>query len=129
MNRDSVEWRGYMPAITTPFDERGDLDLKRLRNLLEWLAEEGMHGLIVAGTTGEWFSMAQEEKARLFGTVGEVLKGVMPLIGGCNFLDVMRALNQKVRIFGVPMTETGDELVLSNEADGTMGAGAVLGRL
>lgn len=219
MNRDSVDWRGYMPAITTPFNERGELDLKGLRKLLEWLADEGMHGLIIAGTTGEWFAMNSAEKALLFGATGEVLKGVMPLIAGCNaytakevisnavaaadsgfdgilvtpppyvrpcereviafyedvdngtplpmciynwppgtnidlrrttleqlaeldhvvaiknstadrnhFLDVMRALNQKVRIFGIPMTAMGAELVCRAEADGTMGAGAVLGR-
>ena len=45
-----------------------------------------------------------------------------------HFLDVMRALNGSVRIFGIPMTAAGSELVLNNEADGTMGAGAVLGR-
>ena len=219
MNRDSVDWRGYLPAITTPFDEHGDLDLKTLRSLVEWLADEGMHGLVVAGTTGEWFSMSSEEKARLFGTVGEMLRGAMPLIAGCNaftarevitnaitaaeagfdgilvtpppyvrpcereiiafyedidrgtplpiciynwppgtnvdlrcatlqelaeldnvvaiknstgdrehFLDVMRTLNQAVRIFGIPMTEAGIELVTTGAADGTMGAGAVLGR-
>lgn len=219
MNRDSISWRGYMPAITTPFDQRGHLDLVALRTLVEWLADQGMHGLIVAGTTGEWFSMNADEKARLFGTVGEVLKGEIPLIAGCNaftatevisnaetaassgfdgilvtpppyvrpcenevitfyedidkgtplpicvynwppgtnidmskqslshladldnvvaiknstgnpehFLDVMRALNHKVRIFGIPMNSTGAELVLNNEADGTMGAGGVLGK-
>lgn len=219
MNRDSITWRGYMPAITTPFDEHGQLNLVALRKLVEWLAEQGMHGLIVAGTTGEWFSMNAEEKVQLFRAVGEVLKGEIPLIAGCNaftaeevisnavtaaesgfdgilvtpppyvrpcegeviafyedidkatplpiciynwppgtnidmskqtlthlaeldnvvaiknstgnsehFLDVMRALNNKVRIFGIPMNSTGAELALNNEADGTMGAGGVLGR-
>lgn len=219
MNRDSISWRGYLPAITTPFDDKGKLDLIALRALVEWLADQGMHGLIVAGTTGEWFSMNAEEKARLFGTVGEVLKGQIPLIAGCNaftanevisnavtaarsgfdgilvtpppyvrpcerevisfyedvdkgtplpicvynwppgtnidlstgtlthladldnvvaiknstsnpehFLDSMRALNRKVRIFGIPMNSSGVQLVLNNEADGTMGAGGVLGR-
>ncbi|MDT8319708.1 MAG: dihydrodipicolinate synthase family protein [Xanthomonadales bacterium] len=219
MDRDSVDWRGYVPAVTTPFDEQGALDLTAAKTLLEWMAEQGMHGLVIAGTTGEWFSMNSDEKATLFGTAGEVLKGVMPLIAGCNaftatevisnadtaakcgfdgilvtpppyvrpcerevvtfyedvdkqtplpiciynwppgtnidlrretleelaelehvvaiknstadrdhFLDVMRALNSKVRIFGIPMTAAGAELVTNAEADGTMGAGAVLGR-
>lgn len=220
VNRNSVDWRGYFPAITTPFDESGDLDLARLARLLDWLADEGMHGLVVAGTTGEWFSMDSAEKAALFRAVGDRLKGVMPLIAGCNaftasevvsnavtaaesgfdgilvtpppyvrpcerevitfyedinagsplpicvynwppgtnidmsrttlahladldkvvalknstaererFLDVMRALNDKVRIFGIPMSAAGADLVCNAEADGTMGAGAVLGRV
>jgi 4-hydroxy-tetrahydrodipicolinate synthase len=219
MNKDSVDWRGYIPAITTPFTEQGNLDLDNLRRLLEWLADEGMHGLVVAGTTGEWFSMSREQKAALFRTVGEVLKGQLPLIAGCNaftangaianavmaaksgfdgilltpppyvrpsereviafyedvdqasplpicvynwppgtnidlsletltqlveldnvvaiknstgnrahFLEVLHSLNDKVRIFGIPMTEAGADLVISEKVHGTMGAGAVLGR-
>jgi 4-hydroxy-tetrahydrodipicolinate synthase len=92
MNKDSVDWRGYIPAITTPFTEQGGLDLPALRRLLEWLAGEGMHGLVVAGTTGEWFSMSSEEKAVLFATVGEVLKGELPLIAGCNAFTADTAL-------------------------------------
>ncbi len=219
MDRNSVSWRGYMPAITTPFDEHGALDLAALKTLLEWLAQQGMHGLIVAGTTGEWFSMNRQERAQLFACAGQVLKGELPIIAGCNaytaenvlanayiaqkcgfdgilvtpppyvrpcereviafyedidrgsplpiciynwppgtnldlskqtllhlaqldnvvaiknstgnrdhFLDVMRALRDQVRIFGIPMTHEGAQLVLDNEADGTMGAAGVLGQ-
>lgn len=219
MDRDSVSWRGYIPAITTPFNEDQELDVGMLRRLLEWLAQERMHGIIIAGTTGEWFSMNTAEKRLLFQTVGDVLRGEMPLIAGCNaftasevvshantaakcgfdgilvtpppyvrpceqeviafykeidqqtplpiciynwppgtnidlslpilsrlvelehvvaiknstgnpehFFNVMRALNDQVRIFGVPMTEAGAQLILAGEADGTMGAGAVLGQ-
>jgi 4-hydroxy-tetrahydrodipicolinate synthase len=45
-----------------------------------------------------------------------------------HFLEVMHSLNRKVRIFGIPMTAMGADLVSNAEADGTMGAGAVLGR-
>ena len=109
MNRDSVGWRGYIPAITTPFDAAGKLDLKALHALLEWLAGEGMHGLIVAGTTGEWFSMDADEKAQLFGAVGEVLKGELPLIAGCNAFTADQVLRnarmaEKCGFDGILMT-------------------------
>ncbi|MCB2114493.1 MAG: dihydrodipicolinate synthase family protein [Parvularculaceae bacterium] len=84
MDRDSIDWRGYIPAITTPFNERFELDLQMLRDLLEWLNQEQMHGIVVAGTTGEWFSMSTEEKVALFRTTGETLRGKMSLIAGCN---------------------------------------------
>jgi 4-hydroxy-tetrahydrodipicolinate synthase len=45
-----------------------------------------------------------------------------------HFLDVFLALKDEVRIFGVPMDELGILLVQHHGADGTMGAGAVLGR-
>ena len=84
MDRNSINWRGYIPAITTPFNDRDELDTVMLTTLLEWLLKEGMHGIVVAGTTGEWFSMSLEEKALLFKTTADVLSGKMTLVAGCN---------------------------------------------
>ncbi len=65
MDRHTVDWRGYIPAVTTPFAEDGELDLDAWRGLLDWLHSERMHGIAVAGTTGEWFSLAPRERADL----------------------------------------------------------------
>jgi dihydrodipicolinate synthase/N-acetylneuraminate lyase len=82
--RSRVSWRGYMPAITTPFDSDGALDLRALGTQLEWLASEGMHGLILAGTTGEWTSLSATERAQLFSVAGDQLGRHLPLIAGCS---------------------------------------------
>ncbi|MBV7257491.1 dihydrodipicolinate synthase family protein [Pacificimonas sp. WHA3] len=84
MDRDSIDWRGYIPAITTPFDENSAFDGRMFADLLEWLNQEGMHGVVVAGTTGEWFSMTNAEKGQLFKIAGDVLGGKMTLVAGCN---------------------------------------------
>lgn len=84
MDRHSVEWRGYIPAITTPFTQTGELDLEGLERLLQWLLEEGMHGIIVCGTVGEWFSISPTERQQLLAAVGRKLSGKIPLIAGCN---------------------------------------------
>lgn len=84
MDRHSVEWRGYIPAITTPFDSRLRFDERMLEDLLTWLHGEGMHGIALAGTTGEWFSLSDEERAALFRKAGSVLGGKLPLLAGCN---------------------------------------------
>jgi 4-hydroxy-tetrahydrodipicolinate synthase len=81
--RDRVDWRGYLPAIVTPFDKAGDLDLRALGQHLEWLADEGMHGLIVCGTTGEWTSLSAAERRQVFQAVGAQLSGKLPIIAGC----------------------------------------------
>lgn len=81
--RDRVDWKGYIPAITTPFNEKRELDIAALGQLLEWLEAEGMHGLVIAGTTGEWTSLSVEERYSLFKTAGDQLGGKLPLIGGC----------------------------------------------
>ncbi|MBP8233390.1 MAG: dihydrodipicolinate synthase family protein, partial [Rhizorhabdus sp.] len=81
--RSRVEWRGYIPAMLTPFADDGALDPIRLRAHLEWLAAEGMHGLVIGGTTGEWTSLSPTERRDLFRLVGDQMKGRLPLIAGC----------------------------------------------
>ena len=62
MNRDDVDWAGYFPAVVTPFTENGDLDTATLHALIEQYAERGMHGVVVNGTCGEWFSQSVDER-------------------------------------------------------------------
>jgi len=81
--RSRVEWKGYIPAITTPFTADLELDLNGLGTLLEWLHAEGMHGLVIAGTTGEWTSLSPVERKKLFDAVGAQLSGKLPLLAGC----------------------------------------------
>ena len=64
MDRHDVDWHGYVPAVTTPFDRDGALDLDALGEQLEWLVGQGMHGVVLAGTTGEWFSLTEDERGR-----------------------------------------------------------------
>ena len=53
MDRNTVTWRGYIPAITTPFTREGNLDLDSFAEQMRWLKDERMHGVILAGTSGE----------------------------------------------------------------------------
>jgi dihydrodipicolinate synthase/N-acetylneuraminate lyase len=91
--RSRVDWRGYIPAITTPFAADGELDLSALGRLLEWLHGEGMHGLVVAGTTGEWPSMSPAERKTLFAAVGDQMSGKLPLLAGCSAFTAREALD------------------------------------
>lgn len=217
--RGRVQWRGYLPAIITPFDRDRNLDRWGLGTLLEWLHSEGMHGLVIAGTTGEWFSMTTAERHQLFSDAGAQMAKRLPLIAGCSaytpnevvshidhayscgfegalvtpppyampgeadllafyteisrrsrlpiciynwppgtnidmsldllkrladldqvvaikqstsdlsrFMTTFFELKDQVRIFGLPMDEVGITLVQAHNADGTLGAGGVLGR-
>ncbi|MGV3479588.1 MAG: dihydrodipicolinate synthase family protein [Sphingobium sp.] len=91
--RSRVDWRGYIPAITTPFDEARELDLTALGRLLEWLHAEGMHGLLIAGTTGEWPSMSAAERKRLFDAAGSQLSGKLHLLAGCSAFTAKEAID------------------------------------
>jgi 4-hydroxy-tetrahydrodipicolinate synthase len=91
MDRNSVDWHGYIPAITTPFTREGAFDPEAFEGQLGWLADEGMHGVILAGTSGEWFSLSTAERAELF-ALGARFGGGMRVIGGCNAFTAAEAI-------------------------------------
>ena len=84
MNRHDINWTGYIPAITTPFKQNGDIDWNGLDTMLEWYVEQRMHGVVLAGTSGEWFSMTESERAQLFAHAGRTVNKRITVLGGCN---------------------------------------------
>lgn len=92
MDRNSVEWTGYIPAITTPFARDGRLDLEAFAGQMEWLVAERMHGVVLAGTSGEWFSMTSDERAALFQTGARFRKDGFVVIGACNAFTIAEAI-------------------------------------
>jgi dihydrodipicolinate synthase/N-acetylneuraminate lyase len=92
MDRNSVNWRGYIPALTTPFTAAGELDLQGWRELVEWAVGEGMHGIVVAGSSGEWFTLDHDERVKLFELATELVAGRIPVIGCCNALRPAESL-------------------------------------
>jgi 4-hydroxy-tetrahydrodipicolinate synthase len=84
MDRTTVTWRGYIPAVTTPFDREGTLDLDAFHVQMTWLVDEGIQGAILAGTSGEWFSLTAAERADLFAAGAKHRTSGFPVLGACN---------------------------------------------
>lgn len=87
MNRTTVAWRGYWPAAPTPFAADGSVDEQALRALLELYRSDGVHGVLVNGTTGEWFSQSLDERRQVAEIAVEVLAGTgISVVIGCGSL-------------------------------------------
>ncbi|MET3794271.1 dihydrodipicolinate synthase family protein [Aquamicrobium terrae] len=109
MDRNSVAWTGYIPAITTPFDRAGRLDLDSFAGQMDWLAAERMHGVILAGTSGEWFSMTTAERADLFEAGARWRGQGLVVIGACNAFTPAEAITharaaEKAGLDGILLT-------------------------
>ena len=52
--------RGSLVALVTPF-KNGQVDVDTLKKLVEWHIEQGTHGLVPVGTTGESPTLTHEE--------------------------------------------------------------------
>lgn len=74
--------RGSLVAIVTPMQENGDLDLARLRALIDFHVGEGTDGIVVVGTTGESPTVDYEEHCQLIRTTVEQAAGRIPVIAG-----------------------------------------------
>lgn len=57
--------------MVTPFTENGEVDYSAARKLADYLIDNGSHGVVVAGTTGESPTLSDEEKLELLATVND----------------------------------------------------------
>lgn len=87
-------FRGTYTVLITPFDATGEkLDLAALAALVDWQIEQGIHGLIPLGSTGEFLSLSDEENAAVAETAIKAARGRVPVLigtGAENTLDSVR---------------------------------------
>lgn len=72
--------RGILPAVLTPMHADGRVHLAELGRLVDWLFDQGVHGLYVGGTTGEGILLSVEERQSILETVIEQTRKRGPLL-------------------------------------------------
>ncbi|MCV6596444.1 MAG: 4-hydroxy-tetrahydrodipicolinate synthase [Mangrovicoccus sp.] len=73
--------KGSLPALVTPF-KNGELDLDTLKSLVEWHIEQGSHGLVPVGTTGESPTLSHREHQIVIEEVVKTAAGRVPVVAG-----------------------------------------------
>jgi 4-hydroxy-tetrahydrodipicolinate synthase len=73
---------GVIPPVATPMKPNEDLDLARLRWFLDHLINQGVHGLFVLGTNGEFYALDEREKQELIATAAAHVNHRVPLWAG-----------------------------------------------
>ncbi len=73
---------GSIPAIATPMNADGSLDLPRLRKFIDWHIAEGSDAVVMVGTTGESPTVNFDEHCLLIKTAVEQAAGRIPVIAG-----------------------------------------------
>lgn len=71
----------YTPAIT-PLDTAGQIDKKAFADVLESLMAAGVHGIIIGGSTGEYYAHTAQERFDLGSLAKEVIGSRTALIIG-----------------------------------------------
>jgi len=61
----TVQWKGVMPAVTTKFNDKDELDLENFKVNIRAQLDAGVHGIILGGTLGEASTLTELEKRTL----------------------------------------------------------------
>jgi 4-hydroxy-tetrahydrodipicolinate synthase len=86
-----AELSGVITAMVTPFAADGAIDVDATRRLARYLIDNGSHGLVVAGTTGEAPTLSDDEKLRLFDIVLDEVGDEATVIAGTGSNDTRHA--------------------------------------
>jgi 4-hydroxy-tetrahydrodipicolinate synthase len=74
------------------FDEYGALDADATATALERLLDDGAHGVVVGGTSGEFISLTEIERRRLLEIAVEAVAGRVPLVAGSGYFSTAETI-------------------------------------
>ena len=81
-----MEIKGIIPAMATPMDANGAIDLKAIKPLVDKHIEEGAGGVFACGSMGEAASLSIEERVDIIKATVEAADGRVPVLGGTGFI-------------------------------------------
>jgi 4-hydroxy-tetrahydrodipicolinate synthase len=84
--------KGSIVPLITPFRD-GAVDEKAFRSLIDWLIDQGTHGLVPCGTTGESATLSHEEHKRVTEICVEQAKGRVPVYAGAGSNSTHEAID------------------------------------
>ena len=96
-------FRGTYTVLITPLTADGrQVDVPALQRLVNWQIEQGIHGLIPLGSTGEFLSLSRDERQQVIETCIATAAGRVPvLIGtGAEWTDECVSLSKEAQAMG-----------------------------
>lgn len=96
-------FRGYIAAVVTPF-RGGKIDFESFGRYIEWLADSGVSGIVVCGSTGESLALTSQEQKELIRFAIEVVSS--------------KRVSKEIKLIGgviSPLTETCLNLMRNSE--------------
>jgi 4-hydroxy-tetrahydrodipicolinate synthase len=90
-----TKFRGSYTALVTPF-KNGSVDEAAFRNLVSWQIDEGTHGLVPVGTTGESPTLSHDEHRKVVEWCIDEARGRVPVIAGAGSNSTREAVDLAV---------------------------------
>jgi len=77
-----MQFEGIYTPVVTPYHDDFSLNEGALKQTIDFLIESGVHGLIIAGTTGEYYAQSMEERLEMMDRAAGLIAGRVPMIIG-----------------------------------------------
>ena len=87
-----MKWVGVMPATTTAFDEKLQIDHAFVGEHARWLIEHGCTGVVTPGSLGESATLSADEKLAIWTTVVEAVGELVPVVAAIASLSTAEAV-------------------------------------
>jgi dihydrodipicolinate synthase/N-acetylneuraminate lyase len=87
-----MQWKGVMPAMTTPFDESLQIDWPFVDRHARWLEQNGCTGIVCLGSLGEAATLEFDEKINIVRKVVAAVSSSVPVVGAVSALSTEEAV-------------------------------------
>jgi 4-hydroxy-tetrahydrodipicolinate synthase len=88
-----MEWKGVIPAMTTPMNENLSIDHGFLARHCAWLIDNGCTGVVALGSLGEGATLSFEEKVQVLRTCVKTIGGRGSVVAGVSSLSTSEAVS------------------------------------
>ncbi|MCV2525030.1 MAG: 4-hydroxy-tetrahydrodipicolinate synthase [Candidatus Lightella neohaematopini] len=89
---NKIKINGNIVALITPMDKSGKIDKYSLKNLIDYHCNNKTNALLITGTTGEFFTLDNEERKQLLLWTLKFNKGRLPIIVGIGSSSTHKAI-------------------------------------
>lgn len=83
---------GVLVPVVTPFTADNQVDVDSLNKLVQVFIDSGVTGVVVCGTTGEYYTLSETERELVLKTVSDKAKGKLKLIAGANGMNTAESI-------------------------------------
>ena len=83
-----MRFQGIYTPIITPFNEDGSIDWDSYARVIEFQIENGVAGIIVGGSTGEFYAMSKQERIEQFSFAAQRINDRVEFMAGVNHMRV-----------------------------------------
>lgn len=87
-----MNWKGVMPAITTCFNERDQVDHPFMASHCQWIIDNGCSGIVALGSLGEGATLTFDEKLAILRNCKAALRNRAPLAAAISALSTAEAV-------------------------------------